>query len=74
MLGQLLGGFITIIIGVALTPAVANSVTGAWNNTNVSSAGQTIVQLVTLFWSLAIVSIGIAITAQGLKAAGILNL
>lgn len=73
MLGQLIGGFIAIVVGVAVTPALANSVTGAWNNTNVSGATQTILQMTTLFWTLSVMSTGVAIAAQGLRSAGILG-
>ena len=77
MLGQLVGGFITIIIGVTLVPSVANLVTQAqWSNasdrTNITGASATILNLTTLFFCLGVTTIGIAISSQGLRAAGML--
>ena len=73
MLGNLLGGFIVIIVGVALMPTVANLSTGltTLNNTNVTGASATMVGLITLFYALAIATVGIGVAAQGLKNAGL---
>ena len=82
MLGNLIGGFITIIIGVNLLPTIANEVQGArihYNasgtqfGTNVTGATSTITALIPLFFALGILSAGIALTAQGLRAAGMLG-
>jgi len=78
MLGNLIGGFVVIIIGVNLLPTVANEVSGAqWNGTegsgNVTGATSTITGLIPLFFALGILSAGIALTAQGLRAAGMLG-
>jgi hypothetical protein len=73
MLGNLIGGFIAIVVGAAVTPSIANTVVGATNRTNVTGAAVTITELTTLFWSMAVMSTGVAVAAQGLKAAGILN-
>lgn len=72
MLGNLIGGFIIIIVGVSLMPTVANEVQGAKDNGNITGATSTIVGLVPLFFALGIMSAGVAITAQGLRAAGML--
>jgi len=72
MLGNLIGGFIVIIVGVALIPSVANEVVAAQAG-NVTGAASTILGLTTLFFALGIASAGIAIAAQGLRAAGILG-
>lgn len=72
MLGNLIGGFIVIIVGVSLTPSVANEVVGAQAG-NVTGAADTILGLTTLFFALGIASAGIAIAAQGLRAAGMLG-
>ena len=79
MLGNLIGGFVVIIIGVNLLPTVANEVEGArWNGTegsgNVTGAADTITGLIPLFFALGILSAGIALTAQGLRAAGMLGM
>ena len=72
MLGNLIGGFIVIIVGVSLIPSVANQVVEAQNG-NVTGAASTILGLTTLFFALGIASAGIAIAAQGLRAAGLLG-
>jgi uncharacterized membrane protein YhaH (DUF805 family) len=72
MLGNLIGGFIVVIVGVSLIPSVANEVTAAQAG-NVTGASSTILGLTTLFFALGIASAGIAIAAQGLRAAGMLG-
>ena len=71
MLGNLIGGFIIIIVGVSLLPTVAQEVDKATSG-NVTGAAATILGLVPLFFALGIMSAGVAITAQGLRAAGML--
>ena len=73
MLGNLIGGFVVILIGVNLLPTVANEVAGAQTNANVTGATDTIIGLTPLFFALGILSAGIALTAQGLRAAGMLG-
>ena len=73
MLGNLIGGFVVILIGVNLLPTVANEVQGAQDNGNVTGATDTIIGLTPLFFALGILSAGIALTAQGLRAAGMLG-
>lgn len=77
MLGNLIGGFIVILVGVSLMPSVADQVAEAGGHANYSSnitgASGTILDLVPLFFALAIASAGIAIAAQGLRAAGMLG-
>jgi hypothetical protein len=82
MLGNLIGGFVVILIGVNLLPTVANEVHGArYNNlgvnnktgVNVTGATDTIIGLLPLFFALGVLSAGIALTAQGLRAAGMLG-
>jgi uncharacterized membrane protein YhaH (DUF805 family) len=72
MLGNILGGFIIIVVGVNLMPVVANAVAGAQGG-NVTGAASTILGLTTLFYALGIMSSSIAIAAQGLRAAGLLG-
>ena len=72
MLGNLIGGFIVIIIGVTLLPTIANEVKGAQSG-NVTGASSTIIGLATLFFALGITSAGIAIAAVGLRQAGIVS-
>lgn len=73
MLGNLIGGFIVIVVGVNLIPTVANQVVAAQTG-NVTGAASTILGLTTLFFALAIASAGIAIATQALRAAGLLGM
>jgi len=75
MLGNLIGGFIAIVVGVSLIPAIADEVFvarygGNGSGSNVTGAASTILNLSTLFFALGIMSIGVMISAQGLRAAG----
>ncbi len=78
MLGNLIGGFIVILIGVVLAPTVANEVEGARTNStgsrsaNFSSAEYTIIGLTTLFYCLAVASAGIGIATVGLRRSGLM--
>jgi len=71
MLGNLIGGFIVIIVGVSLMPTVADQVVGAQTG-NVTGAASTILGLTPLFYALGIMSAGVAITVGGLRSAGIM--
>ena len=72
MLGNLIGGFIVILVGVTLAPTVANEVKGAQNNANITGASNTIVGLTTLFYCLAVASTGIGIATVGLRNSGLM--
>ena len=71
MLGNLLGGFIVIIIGASLIGTVADEIVGAQTG-NVTGAASTVLGLVTLFYALGILSAGVAITVGGLRNAGVM--
>lgn len=72
MLGNLIGGFIVILVGTALLPTVADQVKLAQDDGNVTGASDTLVGLATLFFSLAIATSAIGIAAQGLRNAGMI--
>ena len=72
MLGNLIGGFIVILVGVTLAPTVANEVQGAQDNANITGAASTIIGLTTLFFCLAIASTGIGIATVGLRQSGLM--
>ena len=57
MLGNLIGGFIVILVGVTLAPTVANEVSTAQDNTNISGASNTIIGLTTLYLNELLVAI-----------------
>lgn len=71
MLGNLLAGFIVIVVGVNLAPTIADQVYIAQTG-NVTGAASTILGLVPLFFNLGILSAGIAITVGGLRNAGVM--
>jgi hypothetical protein len=72
VLGNLIGGFIVILIGVNLLPVVADGVKGAQSG-NVTGAASTIVGLTTLFYALGIMSAGVSLAVGGLQSAGLLT-
>jgi hypothetical protein len=75
MIANLIGGFISILIGVSLIGPIATQVntvaaTGSALS-NSSSWGSTVLQLVPGFFALGILGIGIAVTYSSLRQAGI---
>jgi hypothetical protein len=54
MLGNLIGGFIVILVGTSLMPTVAQQVGTAQADGNVTGAADTLLGLTTLFYALAI--------------------
>ena len=75
MIANLIGGFVSIIIGVSLIGPVSTEVNtvaatgGALANS--SSWGATVLKMVPGFFALGILGIGIAITYSSLRQAGI---
>ncbi len=74
VLGNLIGGFIIILVGVNLMPSVADQVSAAvdTNGTNVTGAAATITDLVTLFFALGIMASAVQIAVTALREAGML--
>ena len=73
MLGNLIGGFIVILVGTSLAPTVAQQVGAAQGDPNVTGAADTLLGLTTLFYALAIATSAIGIAAIGLRNAGMLG-
>ena len=75
MISRLIGGFVSILIGVSLVGPVANEVTGAAVSTGNLSLntnwGATVLKLVPGFFALGILGIGIAVTYGSLRDAGV---
>jgi hypothetical protein len=71
MLGNLIGGFIVILVGVQLLPVIADAIVGAQDG-NVTGAAGTILGLTTIFYSLGIMSAGVALAVGGLRSAGVM--
>lgn len=71
MLGNIIVGFIVILVGTSLLPTVANQVVAAQSG-NVTGASSTLVGLTTLFFSLAIATAAIAVAVQGLRGSGLI--
>jgi len=75
MISRLIGGFVSILIGVSLIGPVANEVAGvavtSGHLANSSSWGATVLKLVPGFFALGILGIGIAVTYGSLRDAGV---
>ena len=76
MLGNLIGGFIAILIGVNLIGPIADDVyvarfNGSGAPTNLTGAASTILGLTPLFFSLGIMAAGVALAVGGLRDAGL---
>ena len=80
MLGNLIGGFIVILIGAVLAPSVANAIElGQLNESggtdgaiNITGSSATILSLTTLFYCLAVASSGIGLAVVGLRKGGLM--
>ncbi len=75
MIANLIGGFISIIVGTSLIGPVSDEVASAAGThsalTNSSSWGASVLKLVPGFFALAILGIGVAVTYTSLRQAGI---
>ena len=78
MLGELIGGFIVILIGVTLAPSVANAVesgqvnsSGGTGGVNITGSDATILSLTTLFYCLAVATTGMGLAMVGLRKGGL---
>lgn len=69
MLGQIIQGFIAILVGINLAPTIANEVAGV---TNISGAALTLMNLVPLFFILTILSAGIRAAVVALADIGLI--
>jgi len=80
MLGNLIGGFIVILVGTVLAPSVANTVElgqlnasgGTDGSINITGSNATILSLTTLFYCLAVATSGIGLAVVGLKRSGLM--
>ena len=79
MLGNLIGGFIVIVVGTVLLPVIANQIVGTEQNAsgstvgyNVTGASAAIANLVIVFYALAIATVAISIAVVGMKNSGIM--
>ena len=75
MIANLIGGFISILVGTSLIGPVANEVAAAADsagNLSTNTAwGASVLKLVPGFFALAILGIGVAVTYTSLRQAGI---
>ncbi len=77
VLGNMIGGFITIIVGVNLIPTVADQVffaqhgNNASTSTNVTGASGTLLDLTTLFFALSIMASAISTGISALRESGL---
>jgi len=72
MLGNLIGGFIVILVGTTLAPTISNEVQKAKNSANITGAANTIIGLTTLFYCLSVASAAIGIATVGLRNSGLM--
>jgi len=70
MLGNMLGGFIVILVGVNLIPTIADQIESAQGG-NVTGAASTILDLTTIFFALGIMAAGVSLAVGGLRNAGL---
>jgi len=70
VLGNLIGGFIVIVVGTSLMPIVADQVVAATQG-NVTGAAATLLDLTTLFFALAIMAAAIALGVATLRQSGL---
>jgi hypothetical protein len=75
MIANLIGGFISILVGVSLIGPVADEVETASNATSSLATttpwGATVLKLVPGFFALSILGVGVAVTYTSLRQAGI---
>lgn len=75
MIANIIGGFVTILIGVSLIGPISTEVNGASNSATplfaVSSWGATVLNLVPGFFALGLLGVGVAITYASLRQAGV---
>jgi len=75
MIANLIGGFISILVGSSLIGPVADEVAVAAHSTQnltaMSSWGASVLKLVPGFFALAILGVGVAVTYTSLRQAGI---
>ena len=75
MIANLIGGFVSILVGTSLIGPVATEVNtaGASGSAlyNATSWGATVINLVPGFFALAILGIGLAVTYSSLRQAGV---
>jgi len=75
MIANLIGGFISILVGTSLIGPVADEVASATVTNgaliNASSWGASVLKLVPGFFALSILGIGVAVTYTSLRQAGI---
>jgi len=77
VLGNLIGGFIVIVVGTSLMPIVADLVVATQlstgnTSTNVTGAAATLLDLTTLFFALAVMSAAIALGVATLRQSGLI--
>jgi hypothetical protein len=78
VLGNIIGGFITVLVGVNLVPVVADQISVATfdqvtnASTNITGVSATLLNLTTVFFALAVMAAGVTITVVSMRNAGVL--
>ena len=64
-LGKVILGFVTLLVGIILTPTIESTV--RTQLVNLTGAAATVADLIPLFWVLCIISIAVALMWQGFQ-------
>lgn len=64
-LGKVILGFVTLLVGIILTPTIESTV--RIQLVNLTGASATVADLIPLFWILVIISIAVSLMWQGFK-------
>ena len=73
MIARLIGGFVSILVGVSLVGPISEQVNTAAGGVGlVGTWGATVLKLVPGFFALGILGIGLAVTYSSLRQAGVL--
>ena len=71
-LGNLIGGFIVILVGIMLLPVISEEVNKVTQEQNIDGASETVLGLVSLFFVLATMFAAICFAYSGLRGAGLI--
>lgn len=71
-IGNLIGGFVVLLVGASLLPTISEQVGVAQTESNITGAGETMIGLVTLFFALAVAMTAIGLAVSGLSRSGLI--
>lgn len=71
-LGNIIGGFVTILIGVSLLPTIAEEVNAAASSSELTSSAQQMLSLCPIFFAIAVFAVGISVLYGSLRGTGLI--